>query len=568
MSSRAGSPPSSAIRSASSRRTSTLHNYASQPLIPPWDLNAYPRLMNKVGGQSLKECSVDVAVIGAGLAGLTAARVLANAGYSLVVLEARDRVGRRTLNIEIGDGKSVEIGGQWVGPTQKHVLALIEELDLETFPTYDKGRHLFEHRGRIRGYNGTIPRVNPVALAEVGVASARLSHMAQSVDPSSPWAAQHAARWDSQTFATWVQRNVRTSTARELVRLAIWAVWAAEPEDISLLHVLFYISSAGSFDALIDTEGGAQDSRVLGGSQLIAARMAAELGDCVLLDAPVHRILHGADAVTIESASMAVHARRAIVAMPPTLAGRIAYDPPLPATRDGLTQRMAQGSVVKCMAVYPEPFWREEGLSGQATSTDGPVSVTYDNSPPDGFPGVMLAFLEAGAARRAADLPEQERRQKVLSCLTRLFGPKASSPERYIDKAWAADPWSAGCYGGFMAPGVWTANGPALRTPIGAIHWAGAETATLCADHIGCAGALGGLQARRASRDPGRASARSSSGGSARPFTSMRVMLTTEVSDALRGSRWRHSRRGPSEVSCCRDHRCGGAWPKSPRRPR
>jgi monoamine oxidase len=426
----------------------------------------------------MREHSVDVAVIGAGLAGLTAARTLAKAGRSVTVLEGRDRVGGRTLGVEIGQGKSVEIGGQWVGPTQRRVLALIEELGLETFSTYGRGGHLFEHRGRIRPYKGTIPRANVIALAEVGVASARLNRMAQSVDPASPWTAEHAASRDSQTFATWVRRNVRTSTARDLVRLAIWAVWAVEPEDLSLLHVLFYISSAGSFDALIDTEGGAQDARILGGSQLIAARMAAELGAAVRLQSAVQRICHGPQSAIVRSPSLTVHARRVIVAMPPTLAGRIVYDPPLPALRDGLTQRMAQGSVIKCMAVYAEPFWREAGLSGQVTSADGPVSVTYDNSPPDGSPGVILAFLEAGAARRAADLPEQQRRELVLGCLRRFFGLRAATPELYIDKAWSADPWSAGCYGGFMAPGGWCANGPALRAPIGSIHWAGAETAT------------------------------------------------------------------------------------------
>jgi monoamine oxidase len=271
---------------------------------------------------------------------------------------------------------------------------------------------------------------------EVGVASARLNRMARSVDPAAPWAARHAARWDSETFATWARRNVRTSTARDLVRLVIWAVWAAEPEDLSLLHVLFYVSSAGSFEALIDTEGGAQDSRVVGGSQLIALRIAAELGAAVLLDTPVQRILLRGDQVTVKSPSARVRARRAIVAMTPALAGRIGYEPPLPALRDGLTQRMAQGSVVKCIAVYPEPFWREQGLSGQATSADGPVSVTYDNSPPGGSPGVLVAFLEAGAARRAADLPERERRALVIGCLTRLFGERAATPQRYIDKAW------------------------------------------------------------------------------------------------------------------------------------
>ena len=135
------------------------------------------------------------------------------------------------------------------------------------------------------------------------------------------------------------------------------------------------------------------------------------------------------------------------------------------------------GSVVKCMAVYDEPFWRRDGLSGRATSTDGPAKVFFDNTPPGGSPGVLLAFLEGREARRAARAPVEERREAVVGCLTRLFGPRAARPERYVDQAWALEEFSRGCYGGYLPPGGWTDYGPALRDPVGRIHWAGAETA-------------------------------------------------------------------------------------------
>src|SRR4051812_35201076 len=277
------------------------------------------------------EISVDVGVIGAGLAGLSAARKLVAEGRSVAVLEARDRVGGRTLNEPIGDGKIVEVGGQWVGPTQHEALRLIRELGLETFPTYTDGVNLFERAGKLRRYRGTIPKVSPLALAETGVLISRINRMARKLDPAQPWAAGRAAGWDSQTFATWMHRNARTPTARDLMRLGIWAVWAAEPEDVSLLHVLFYIRSAGSFEDLIDTEGGAQDARGVGGTQLIASRMAGELGGPRRLDAPGRRIEHGDAGVVIRADGGAVRARQAVVAIPPVLAGRIDYAPPLPA---------------------------------------------------------------------------------------------------------------------------------------------------------------------------------------------------------------------------------------------
>ncbi len=421
----------------------------------------------------------DVVVVGAGLAGLAAGRELQGRGLEPLVLEARDRVGGRTLNEPIGDGKIVEIGGQWVGPTQTRALELIEELGLETFPTYGEGRNLFERRGRLRSYKGTIPKLSPLALAETGTVLARINRMARRVDPERPWQSAKAADWDSQTFATWMRRHVHTPGARDLMRLAIWAVWAAEPEDVSLLHVLFYIRSAGSIEALLDSEGGAQDSRIVGGTQLISLRMAEQLGDRVRLSAPVRRIEHGPAGVTVHADGTIARARQAIVAMPPTLTARISYDPPMPSIRDGLSQRMAQGSVVKCMAIYSEPFWRADGLSGQVTSADGPVSVTFDNSPPDGSPGVLLAFLEGRAARVHSGMPQEQRREAVIGCLRRFFGDRAARPDRYIDRAWANEEFSRGCYGGFMPPGAWIENGPALRAPIGPVHWAGAETSVV-----------------------------------------------------------------------------------------
>jgi len=251
------------------------------------------------------------------------------------VVEARDRVGGRTLNHDIGDGKVVEVGGEWVGPTQRRMLALSHELGVDTFPTYDEGENVIEWRGENRRYRGAIPRINPAILADVAQAQVRLDRMARRVPLEAPWEADRAARWDAQTFATWLHRNVATAGARTLLEIGVEAVWAQEPSDLSLLHVLFYTHSGGGFDALIGTSGGAQQDRFVGGSQLVALRLAEALGDeRIALQAPVRRIAHGVDGVTVAADGLEVRARRAIVALPPALAGRIAYDPPLPGQKE------------------------------------------------------------------------------------------------------------------------------------------------------------------------------------------------------------------------------------------
>ena len=414
----------------------------------------------------------DVVVVGAGLAGLTAARDLVAAGRTVAVLEARDRVGGRLLNQPIGDGKVVESGGQWIGPTQDRVAALARELALETFPTHGEGDNILEWGGSVRRYRGTIPRINPAVLADFAQAQARLDAMARSVPTQAPWSARRAQRWDAQTFATWLRRNVATAPARELLRTVTEAVWAAEPEDVSLLHFLFYVHSAGGLSLLVDSEGGAQQDRFVGGSQRLALGLAERLGDAIRLETPVTRIEWGS-----EVRAAGVTAAKAVIAVPPTMALRIQFDPPLPPRRDQLLQRMPAGAVIKCHAVYDEPFWRADGLSGQGGSDAGPAKVVFDNSPPDGSPGVLMAFLEGAQARALAGVPAAARREALLEELARLFGPRAARPEAYYDRDWTAEPWTRGCYGAFMPPGVWTSVGDALRPPVGPLHWAGAEIA-------------------------------------------------------------------------------------------
>jgi monoamine oxidase len=417
----------------------------------------------------------DVAVVGAGVAGLTAARTLRAAGREVVVLEARDRIGGRTVSAPIGDGRQVELGGQFLGPSHRRLAALLRELRIGTFPTHDDGRNLLDFDSRVRDYDGTIPPLGPFGLVGMGITEWRLNRMARTVSPHAPWAARHAAEWDGTTFGAWLDDHGPKGSARTLLDLLAGTVWGAEPHELNLLQALAYASAAGGLRETAGVKGGMQERRIDGGPARLCDVLATGAGE-LRLSTPVREIAHGRDGVELRADGLVVRAARAVVAVPPALVGQIAFDPPLPVARDRALRRLPAGRVTKVVCVYREPFWRERGLSGQAVSDGGPVGATFDNSPPDGRPGVLLGFVAGERASAFAALPEPERRRLVVGQLQRLFGPAAARPEQYLERDWAADPWARGCYFGLAAPGAIGETGELLSRPLGRIHWAGAET--------------------------------------------------------------------------------------------
>jgi monoamine oxidase len=432
---------------------------------------------------------VDAVVVGAGFAGLTTALRLMQAGKSVIVLEARDRVGGRVLNADIGGGEITERGGTFAGPTQDHFLKLASDFGVEKFDTYDTGDNVYVREGQRSTYSDTGPTgtapPDPLLLPDITLVVTRLDQMSTEVPVDAPWNSASAAEWDGQTLESWVRQNSVTPQFRdELVPTATRPIFGAEPRELSLLFTLFYIAASGNeqnpgtFERNFNTRDGAQMWRFRGGTQLIALRVTQQLGDRVVLSSPVSQITQAKDRVTVESARMRVDAKQVVVAVPPTLAGRIAYNPALPFDRDQLTQRLPQGTLTKVTAVYDKAFWRDDGLTGQAVCTDGYVSATFDDSPESGTPGVIFGFVGGDRARSFVQLSDSDRRAAVLAQFAQFFGPAAANPTAYLETFWAAEAWSRGCPVGIAGPGLLTAYGPALRKPVGRIHWAGTETST------------------------------------------------------------------------------------------
>ncbi len=424
----------------------------------------------------------DVIVIGGGLSGLITARTVKKAGYSVTLLEARDRVGGRNIAHHLGDGQVLEMGGQWIGPTQTKMYDLCKELGLEIYPTYNTGKVVMYHNGKktLMGSNkDSIPKMNVFVLLGLDRAIKKVGRLMKGIDLEAPWNHPKAKLWDGETLESWIRQNTRLKQVREYFGLVSEAVFSTEARDISFLHFLFYMKSGGGIDNLLNIDEGAQKNRVVGGTQQISIRLAAQLGDNVILNSPITRIVQSETRVNVFSRERSWEAKKVIIALPPTLAGRITYQPSLPGMRDQLTQRIPAGSVIKIQVIYKSPFWRKQGLAGQIVSFEGPIKISMDNSLPNDPRGVLVMFMEANDGREASQWTKEKRIQKTIECLVNYFGEEAKEYVEYVELNWSEEEYTRGCYGGHFTPGVWTGYGKHLRQPIQHIHWAGAETATV-----------------------------------------------------------------------------------------
>lgn len=418
--------------------------------------------------------SVDAVVVGAGFAGLSAARELTRLGRDVVVLEGRDRVGGRSRTVDLA-GTPVDLGATFIGPTQDAVRALAAELGCQTVRTHSRGKNLIRWRGRVRSYRSTIPRLSIIELVDVSRIQWRFERLCKQVPVGRPWTAPTAHRLDELTLEAWLRSVHAGASTRDLMAIMSRVTWGCEPDAVSMLHAVRYVKAAGGIGRMLDVEGGAQQDRFPAGTQQLAIRMADDLGTRVRLNAAVRNVVRHSDgALSVGTDGGSVRARTVIVAVAPAHRAGISFDPPLPDEYTDLAPHWPQGSLSKAYAAYATPFWRAGGCSGEALSDEGPVFITFDVSPSGDGPGILLGFTDAAEFDA---LTADERRDRVLTGFSTLFGDEAKKPIDYVDHRWGAEEFAPGGPTAAVPPRSWTRYGHCLRAPVDGIHWAGTETA-------------------------------------------------------------------------------------------
>jgi putrescine oxidase len=448
----------------------------------------------------------DVVIVGAGPSGLTAARELKKAGLSVAVLEARGRVGGRTWTDTV-DGAMLEIGGQWVSPDQTVLKELLGELGLGLYSRYRDGESLYLGTdGSLTRYTGDTFPVSEGTRLEMEKLVAILDGLAAEIGPAEPWAHPKARELDTISFHHWLRQQSPDEEACKNIGLFIAGGMLTKPaHSFSALQAVLMAASAGSFTHLTD-EDFILDKRVIGGMQQVSLRIAAELGDDVVLDSPVRSISweeiapgekDGGHRVLAVSDGATVSARYVIMAVPPNLYSRVSFNPPLPRRQHQMHQHQSLGLVIKVHAVYGTPFWREEGLSGTCFGADALVQEVYDNTNHGDTRGTLVGFISDEKADRVFELSAEDRKKAVLESIAGFLGDKALQPEVYYESDWGSEEWTRGAYASSYDLGGLHRYGKDQHTAVGPINWSSSDLAAEGYQHVDGAVRMGKATAAR-----------------------------------------------------------------------
>ncbi|XP_067668960.1 amine oxidase [flavin-containing] B-like [Haliotis asinina] len=424
---------------------------------------------------------VDVAVIGAGISGLSAACLLKKSGLSVAVLEAQDRVGGRTFTVRHPTHGWVDVGGAYIGPTQNRVFRLIKELELQVYKINEQYRSVLYINGSWSAFRGTTPPMkNPFSYLDINHLIRTIDKMAEQVPICAPWKAAKAKEWDSITVQEFIDSICWIGEVKQQMKIFVEALFSCEAHELSLLYFLQYIHSGQTFNRVSTIADGAQEKKVIGGTQQMSERMSDWLGADVHLKSPVTSVTQDdAGAIVYTADGKVVKCKYVISAMPLPLLSTVRFTPPLPGLKAQLIQRVPMGSVIKANMFYSTPFWRELDLTGIALSDTGPSAVCFDDTKPDGSHPSIMAFILADKCRSYGQLTKDERKQKLCEQFADVFRcKKFLEPVGYVEKNWMDDEYSRGCYSVTPPPGVLTEYGREIRKPHHRVYFAGTETAT------------------------------------------------------------------------------------------
>lgn len=418
----------------------------------------------------------DVIIVGAGFAGLAAARKLEieKPELKILMLEADEEIGGRSFTQVLDDGTLIELGGQWIGDKHLEMLKLIKEFNLQTYVTADLGfgKSLYY-------YNNQFYDVLDNEFISI---IKLIDEMTNSINLEAPWNHPKVKKWDNITFQKFIDKLPYTREVKRLLSQMITAALLSTDSDkISLLQALFYIASNAGFDYASSIIDGAQHYRILGGVLQIAQNIVKNLRNTdIILNEEVEIVNDTNDQVIITTMSnKQFFGKYCILAISPVvISSDIQFVQPLPKDYQKFLASFQPGAALKVHFVYKEPFWRKNSLTGFVTTSRGWMTEIVDNSTPNSNRGILTAFIYGSKRKEILKMSLELRQHLLTKELSVFFGQEAMEVIDYLEFNWADNSWTGGCFAANLKPGAWTKYGKWWKQPYGLVHFAGTETSS------------------------------------------------------------------------------------------